>query len=272
MRDGPDPKSNKALNNTSSATRVLSDTVVIAGVTACSYAVGYAYRIGFAEHFGVPVDLAAPTITAVLQAAAALGGVLASYFFLANLVWIVAPRHDSAIGRAIQRFVVIGIIIGFLLYAVRLKEVWAIIGGFFLLFAFFTFVFPLLTQRRAQNYEEKLAGQEKIDSQARSLYIDFANAFGRNALLLALCALLAITVAKMLGTQNAQSKEDFYALEEMGDSVVVWIDGDILVSAEYDPKTKTLTGNYTVRKVSESKPWSLRKVHVGPLQGVPKSK
>jgi len=124
------------------AARVLSDAILIAGITACSYAVGYAYRIGFAGHFAVPVDLAAPTTTAVLGAAAGLSGVLLSYFFIANMVWSFTPRHDTAVGRAIRRVVIVGLLFGLMLPVTKLDFGWAILGAVFVVYLCFSSHFP----------------------------------------------------------------------------------------------------------------------------------
>src|SRR6267154_5139643 len=106
------------MENAPSAQRVFSDALLIAGFTASSYAVGYAYRSGFAEHFGIPAILVAPTATTVLEAAAALGGVLFTYFVAADFIWALVPHTNSAVARAVKRFVAFILCMGFLLFPV----------------------------------------------------------------------------------------------------------------------------------------------------------
>src|SRR6266851_9610078 len=116
-----------------SAPRVFSDPLLIAGFTASSYAVGYAYRSGFAEHFGVPGILVAPTVTTVLEAAAALGGVLVTYLTAANFVWMLVPHTNSAVARAVKRFVAYILCMGFLLFPVaKLEHAWIVLAGIML--------------------------------------------------------------------------------------------------------------------------------------------
>jgi len=135
------------------------------------------------------------------------------------------------------------------------------------------FAFPLLTQRHGGSYEEKMAAQEKIESRAdqQSLFHNFLMAFGRNALLLVGMAIAAVVLANMLGLKHAELKEDFYITKDRPNFVVVWIDGDVLVSAGFNPKDKRLSGDYVVQKLSDSKPWSLRKEHIGPLKAPAKN-
>jgi len=96
-------------------------------------------------------------------------------------------------------------------------------------------------------------------------------AFGRNALLLVGMAIAAVVLANMLGLKHAELKEDFYITKDRPNFVVVWIDGDVLVSAGFNPKDKRLSGDYVVQKLSDSKPWSLRKEHIGPLKAPAKN-
>jgi hypothetical protein len=110
-----------------------------------------------------------------------------------------------------------------------------------------------------------------LPAHRNSLIGYFANVFGRNMVLFALLVFLAVSTAKLLGLRSAQDKEEFYLLNGVENSVVVSIDGEILVSANFDPKTKTLTGAYVVRKLSDGKPWSLRLERVGPLKSFSKA-
>jgi hypothetical protein len=258
-----------------SAPRVFSDALLVAGFTASSYAVGYAYRSGFAEHFGVPTILLAPTVTTVLEAAAALGGVLFAYFAAANYMWTLVPHTNTAVARAVKRFVAFILCMGFLLFPVaKVEHAWGIFAGTMLFLGFLEFVLPLLTQRHAGTYEEKLEAQYKFDRQVhhRSLLGHSVNAFGRDLVLFVLFVIVIVLAAKMLGLRNAKEKEEFYLLSGVANSVVVSLDGEVLVLANFDPKTKTLSGTYIVRKLSDGKPWSLRLERIGPLKSLPKTK
>jgi hypothetical protein len=64
--------------------RLLSDGLLIAGITLLSYAAAYCFEFGYAEHFGLPTDLIRVSLDMCLRAAA---GTLAVLFILSIFLW-----------------------------------------------------------------------------------------------------------------------------------------------------------------------------------------
>src|SRR5437016_4506838 len=106
----------------------ISEALLVASASGVSYAVAYAYRSGFASYFGLPPLLLTPTLGGVLQAGAAVGAVLLSFWVIVNGLWIFLPRSDSAVGRSIRRLLLILLIIVLTFFSVfTYKWGWLII-------------------------------------------------------------------------------------------------------------------------------------------------
>jgi len=263
------------MNNTPATETVISDALLVAGVTAWSYALGFAYRSSFVEYFGLPNYLATPSISAVLIAVAALAGTLLSYFAIANLIWTLAPHNNSAIAGAVRRVVALSLVMGLMMFPV-LKEraIWVFVLVIVGVYAAFEFLFPLITQRGSSTYEAKLDAQNRleIDVQSRGFGGLLHRTVGAGWVRVGLFAVLTIFLANMLGRTHAREQETFFVLEDAPDSVVVVMDGDVLVAANIDRSTKALKGSFSVRKLSDGKPWNLRHEKFGRLQPPPTTK
>lgn len=242
--------------------------MLVALVTALSYAVAYAYNAGFASFFDLPPFLISPTVGTILQAAAAVGAVLLGFWNIVAVVWVFAPRGDTALVRSIRRFLVFLLIIGFFYVPIRdVKGVWvlaAIILGFYV---FFSFVFPLITQRKIAGYEKKLLAQEQFDRDADgySLNTHVARALGGRELLVGALSLLLVYFSYLVGFGAAVRKEDFLFLDDRPGFVVAALDEELLVLAGYNPVTLKLTGTYQVERLAENRPWVLKSMHIGRL-------
>lgn len=237
-------------------------------VTALSYAVAYAYNAGFASFFDLPPFLISPTVGTILQAAAAVGAVLLGFWNIVSVVWVFAPRGDTALVRSIRRFLVFLFIIGFFYVPIRdVKGVWILVAIISGLYVFFSFVFPFITQRNIAGYENKLLGQEEIERAAdgHSLNAHVAQSLGGSKLLVGALCVLLVYFSYFVGFGAAVRKEGFLVLDGRPGYVVAALDDELLVLAGYDPATRKLTGNYQVERLAEGRPWALRRMHIGKL-------
>ena len=236
--------------------------------TAISYAVAYSYNAGFASFFGLPPFLISPTVGTILQAAAAVGAVLLGFWNIATGVWVFAPRGDTALARSIRRFLVLVLVVGLFYVPIRdVKGVWILAAIILGLYAFFSFAFPLVTQRKIVGYENKLLGQEKIerDADRHSLNSHVARALGGRELLAGALSILLVYFAYFVGFGAAVRKEDFLILDNRAGYLVAAFDEELLILAAYDPVTRKLTGSYQVERLAENRPWVLKSIHIGRL-------
>jgi len=254
--------------------RHLSEAILLAGLSAFSYALAYAYKSGISSHFGIPPLLISPTIGAVLQAATAVGFVVLTVWNIANAIWPFAPRGENILARVIRKLLVIAFFIGLLAFPTMDRKtawiVFAVIVGFF---TFFELAFPLITQRKIKGYEQKLLAQEAIEANAQkfSLLDKVAGTFGEHTIRLVALGLVLLMLSNLLGIKTAKEKTDFFVLLDTPRFVVVDMDDNTIVLAEYDPKTLTLTGLYQVEHFSDSAPRTFRLEHIGKLAAAPKS-
>lgn len=222
-----------------SESRAISEGILIAAASALSYAVAFAYEAGYAEYFGIPPLLISPNVGAVLKAAGVVGLALLSFWNIANGLWPFMPRGTSACDRAVRRLVIITLIAGlFIFYLLDGWRAWltlAIISGFF---GFFEFVFPLIVNRKISGYENKLLAQEAIEEEAQkhTLLEKAESVIGVGGLRLLAFALLLLIMARVIGVNVAKNQEDFYALADRPNAVVLSMHENVLILGNYDPK------------------------------------
>lgn len=257
------------MGDSTTTRNIVSDTLLVAAVPAWSYAVGFSYQSSYVEYFGLPSRLATPSLSTTLIAAGALAGILLSYLFIADFIWRLAPRTDSATAAAIRRVLAFSLLVGLLFFPViKERAIWifalAIVG----IYVIIEFLFPLVSQRGLSSYEEKLAAQEQIEAHTNthSLYGLLRNAIGVAWMRLGLFAGITILLASTLGRTHAREEDTFLVFEDSPNSAVIVVDGDMLVAANFDPKTNTLSGSFFVRKLADSAPWKLRQKKIGRLQ------
>jgi hypothetical protein len=249
------------------------DAVLLAAASGASYAVAYAYRSGFASYYDLPPLLLTPTIGGILQAGAAVGAALLSVWIIINGVWVFVPRADSALRRSFQRLLLI-LLISYLTMYSFLPDKWGWLSMLAVscFFGFFEFVIPLLTQPRTKTYEEKLAGQEKIEAGVNMMVDYIGDRFGKKAVLLAFTAFILMNFAHSVGYRAAKEQEEFFVLTDAPDHVVAEMDDEMVILVAYDPVQKTLKQNYEVRRFRSKPVWLLEKRHIGKLRGPPKER
>lgn len=246
----------------------VSDTIIIAGGSAFSYALAYAYNAGFTSHFGLPPLLVTPTLGRVLQAGAAVGLVLVTFWNFAIPVWHFTPENKTAVSRAIRVFLRMALFSGLLAFTVFDGWLaWAAFLGVIAFVAFFEFLFPLVSQRGIAGYEAKLLAQESIEDRARqrSLLSTARDAVGSTNYKLLLAAFILLVIGHGLGVNTAKKKEDYFVLSDAPDYVVVTMDDNLMILAGYDPTSLTLNGHLRVQRFSDERQWSLKEGRVGRL-------
>ncbi len=251
----------------SPASPALSDALLIAGLTACSYAIGYAYQRGITDHFELPSSLAAPSISVSLCAAAALAGSIGSLLSIVNVVWLFWTS-GTALARSVARVVLVSVLA--MTFFIPIFGNHGATKPILLVLAYMVIselLFPLITQHRLANYEAKLKAQEEIERrvQDRSLTKFIQVVTGTVWIRLMAFSLFAILLAYLLGHQSVREQMNFFVLGDDPNSVAVLIDGEVMVSGSFDRQSKTLSGSFSVHKLSDGKPWSLRLEKVGPL-------
>lgn len=247
-------------------TRFLSETVLIAAASALSYAVAYAYRSGFASYFGLPPLLLTPTIGGILQAAAAVGILLLTFWNLLNSIWIFLPRKDSAVGRHVRRLLLMLLVMVLILYSfLSFWWSWVIIAAVLLVMGSLFFILPLITQRKIRGYENKLLAQEKDEAAGITLIDEARQRIGKKTLSFIVASFVLLYFAYAVGNKAARDQEEYFVLADMPDYVVAAMDDDMIILVGYDRAAMTLQRAYIIRRLASETAWLLEKKHVGRL-------
>ncbi len=248
--------------------RWLSEGLLLAGLTALSYAVTFAYEAGYSTYFGIPKQLIAVNLTTMLIAAGSLLGAMVMVYSIANFLWMLSPKQDDLVSFVVRRYIKI-VIICFIavLPLIRHWQAWLTFLAVILVIAFFEFVFPLITQRKKSTYAEKLREQENIEQRVKVhlLWHVIDLKYGRWLVTTLVYVYIGITFAYNFGRQYAESREEFFVAVNQNNSVILAIYDDTLVTAEVNHETKSLIGPISVTKLDNIKNLVIMKERVGPL-------
>lgn len=248
--------------------REVSEAILLAAASAMSYAVAFSYRSGYGSYFGLPPLLLTPSLGVVLQAAGVVGLVALSFWNIANGVWPLLPRGNSARDSALRRVFLIGLVSSALIFQIADgRRAWAILTAIVGFFVFFEFVFPLIVHRNVSGYEKKLLAQVDIErnAQQHSLTSWASGLIGDGLFRLIAVAVLVVYLASLIGTKVAKNQTEFYIFKDRPGHVVAAMEDEVVILAGYDEKTLALTGSYQVERMSETRPWIFQKRFIGRL-------
>jgi hypothetical protein len=208
-------------------------------------------------------------------AASSLLGVMVVVYLVANFLWMLSPKQDDVVSFVVRRYIRI-VIICFIAVVPFIRHWWAwlIFLAIILFFAFFEFVFPLITQRNKSTYAEKLREQENLEQKAKVhlLWHVVDLKYGRWLVTTLLYVYIGITFAYNLGMQNAESREEFFVIADKNNSVILAIYDDTFVTADFDRETRSFVGPISITKLDNIKNLVITKERVGPLLMKPMGK
>jgi hypothetical protein len=149
----------------------LSDGLVIAVMTTAVYLSFLLKEIAYAREFDIPFDVISISETGLVLAVKSVLIAISAYITKVNLIWIFSPRGDSLISFQVRTFIATSLFLGLAFYPYLITEsyLWALVILIGVLF-FFQFAFPLITQRKIKNYEDKLIAQHEINANSVDIY------------------------------------------------------------------------------------------------------
>lgn len=251
----------------------LSEGLIIAIISALSYAVAYAYRSGIAAHFDLPPLMLSPSIGDILKAFGAIGAIVLIVWNIAHIVWPLLPPTTTPVGRSIRTILLISFVSAiFLFAALEAKKAWTFLLIIVIFFAFFEFVFPLLSQKKIKGYENKLKEQEKIEVEFHKSTPSehLSKAFGEIFLFLVALSIGMISLAYLSGLREAKTREEYFVAANHPDYVIANLSDTMALFVKYDPKTRTLKNEYLIVTIGQS--LQVHKEHIGRLLPSPISK
>lgn len=249
--------------------KFLSEGLIIAGITLFSYLVAFSYQAGYASYFQIPLQFITISITTIFISFAYVLGIAVGAYYIFSLIWIFTPKDNDPVSFSIRKLVIV-FIFELFIFIPFTKFNWTTVILFFsilIIFIFFEFIFPLITQRKSDNtYAEKLIAQEEIEIyfQKNTLVSEIDKRFGRWFVTSLLYVLLALGYSYAVGYNKAESKEYFYVTDK--DTVILAIYNDLLITSKYDRKTKTLNGISNLTKIDQTKNIEISKEKTGKLK------
>lgn len=247
--------------------KAVSEGVLLAFVSALSYAVAYAYRAGYASHYSLPPLMLSPDIGDVLRAAAAVGFTLVLVWNVAHVVWPMVPPPTTALARSVRSVVLFSLVTAVIAFsAVEYSSAWIVTAIFTGIFAFLEFVTPLSTNRKVAGYENKLLAQEEIErAYHRSTPTQhLANLLGEDGVRLIWVGVALVLIGGAKGSKDARTEENYYAVESHPGYVVASFHEGSAILVKYDQKSFKLVPEFVLVPLSGET--AIRKMHVGKLE------
>jgi len=249
---------------------LLSEGLLIAGVSLAGYSIAFAYEAGYAGYYGIPWQFISLTLTNVLASIAGLLVVLSLLFNLYNMAYILFCQGDTP-HPAIVELARLGplslLLLGALFIFGVQWQAWSITLTPVALVFVFKFILPLLTRRDKATYRAKLLAQ-KILAQSVSVPLDVVTkAYGNQPIQLFVSIGCLVALAFLVGRAKAINEKNYYVDSSTPNVVILRFYGDTLVAHQYDPRENKLTGDLLVKKVSDKQQLQFKMKMLGHLEG-----
>lgn len=251
-----------------SSEKSLTEGVLLAAASAAAYGIAYAYKSGYSTYFYVPPLFLTPSLGDVIKAGGIVLVAMLSIWNVARPIWQFAPPADTALGRTIRRILVVAFLTACIAFGSFQGWIaWLILVGVVIVYSALQFIYPIANHRGPLTLEEKHLAQETIEERAikSSLESLVASIVGRSAMQLAMFLCLLIPLAYMAGRKDAAMQETFFVLNGQPSSVIVEMEGDTAILANYDEASKVLSGEYRIVRLGDSTAWVLRRERIGRL-------
>jgi phage shock protein PspC (stress-responsive transcriptional regulator) len=243
-------------DSTRNSAPAISDAIWVIALTAASYAIAFSYESGFAKYFNIPVSLITISPTLLLNAGGSMLAAAIPMYAIANAIWPLLPRSETALAKAVRLLVKQTLFLGFMFSPFLVHgEGWHLFGEVVAFTAFFELVFPLFTQRKIPTFEQKLSEQDKIERNAVSFSLagTAIGRFGRAPVLFLLLLLMVSSFASILGSQDAKAKTDFLLVKGEPNTVLLCQYDNVFVTQSFDPESKVLTGHIKIVRLGDGR-------------------
>jgi hypothetical protein len=245
----------------------LSEATIIAVASASAYYFSYTYEKAFLSYFSIPQQFITIDITTILSFGAIIFGALILIFPALNMFTIILSRtKNEYLGRLVRPYWIFLFLILAHFYFFGLEK-WTLLITYLvvcLIFAFFDFIFPLITQRGMKTYTEKLHAQEEIESQFKSLPQEVSIKYGRDTALLVMLLIMGYLISSNAGLAEAMRQKSFLFTNTQPQLVVLRIYSNRLICAQYDDVNNEILQQFSIIELGENTPaLSLRSV--GPI-------
>jgi hypothetical protein len=241
---------------------LISDAIILAFASVSAYYFSFSYEKSFLLYFGVPSQFITIDLTTLLSFGVIVLFVILFVFPVLNLFMIIVSRiKNEHIVRLIRPywFFLIIFLTDIYLFGLEKPEYLGILLVICLVFLFFDFIFPLLTQRDKKTYTEKLIGQEEIESSIQYLPKNINIKFGREVAIFITLFILGVMISSDAGLAEAIRKEDYLFINTQPQLIVIRIYSNRLICAQYDEMKKEVLPIFTIITLTNNSPELIQK-------------
>lgn len=238
---------------------LLSESILLAVLTAIGYAIAYYYEKGYKGYFLMPEDYIELNPTMIIRVIGLTFALWILTFLLINNLAIVFRQLSEKypiIGFKLDNFLSISLTMVFFMSMQGLNLIGLIMLGIGLLvIAIYMFVLPVLMYRKISGYNEKLRASIKTDDEndhfEKSIIHQVITKIGYRNYRIILGFLFVIALIPnfaLMGESRAANQSVYLVIEGKPNFVVLGTYKDYAVIAELDTKKKELIPNYKLIK------------------------
>lgn len=244
-----EPQSAEKDNNVkgTQAERILSDALIIAGVSFYGYCIAVAYGAGYNSYFNipwyfVPLDLVS-VIVGIFFVLASLSLFMQALNFFGTLGF---TKENSALGQRLTPFLIIAVIaFGGLIEAQASIKSWILVSILFAFYAAMSFGLPLIpTKGRPSGltYEQKLIhyAREQLELDKHNVVFRLQDKVPYNLQSLFLGLALVLFVAGLSGYINAKQQKQFEVVSVVSEMVILRDMGNEFLVSPFDASAHRL--------------------------------
>lgn len=250
--------------------KIFDFTFMIAIVPAYIYFVCFLYELAFCNRFSIPAYLIDPNLTTILLFATSVLTILISSL---KLLGFSLPLFKAANNKEKSHLSLIyglngGCVFGAILMIYAYPISWGLfigIGAFLLFVNLISWIIPLIFRLREKNtIKEKLEEiQNETDDSDLLLYLLKNRTYEERIFILIL--IMIPLFSYLFGDGQALSQTTFQTLQSDKNVVVLKKYGDIFVCSKFNRKTKVVSNDLVLIKISDSEPLILKIEKLGPL-------
>lgn len=253
----------------STTRNLLTEGILLAGVSAYVYLVTFVYEYGYCSYFLIPRSLIDPNLSTVLVAAATIGGVFVSSLKLMGLsapLFRAAADPNLAPYREFFGFNALFVLLGIFfatVYGLTLRGTLIFLGlvGVFELLYFA----PVLLFKRDKPLRERFDAYRRQKSDQLDLPALFAEWYGVGWLRPALISLGLLFVAYFVGHGEASRKQQFLVSKASPDIVILRNYGDLFIGARFDRSKKLILDELILARLGQNQTVEYFNEPIGPL-------
>jgi hypothetical protein len=249
----------------------LSDSIIIAATAPIAFLFAFVFEAGYCSVFRIPLEFISVSLTNVFFAGASFILIGIFLIILIDLISMILTNVATPLNQSILTLAPLFLAtLAFIFYAIGTPLSSSLLGFAigWLVIIFLQFIFPLITQRGKPGYNNKLAGQARIE--ATGILGGLARRF-RGPYLLIYYLAIALYITYFAGQSVAYRQREFLVTTTPPELVVLRIYGNRIIAVPFDSTTSEIRPEFTIMNLDDSDMPELRLVTLKPLTGVEKT-